>query len=123
MAAALPRVLLLCLGCLSVSQAWAEACVVHSQGERLAVQVCQENRTIPSQLFRDGFCKPQLKEQKVAVEFVEQCPSGAFGVCRNAKSEGAPYRQDVHYYGVASDALYLKPYCEQLSQGQWQTPE
>lgn len=29
------------------SEAWAQACVVHSQGERLDVKVCQQNRNIP----------------------------------------------------------------------------
>ena len=54
----------------------AEACVVHSQAERLDVKVCQENRNIPTTLFRDGFCQPQLQGQTVEVEFVEQCPKG-----------------------------------------------
>ena len=54
-----------------------------------------------------------------AVEFVEQCPIGAYGVCRNARVGGTPYQQDVHYYGVASDATYLKAYCEQQSKGVW----
>jgi hypothetical protein len=99
--------------------AWGEACVVHSQAERLDVKVCQQNRSIPPNLFRSGFCQPQLKGQTVAVEFVEQCPIGAYGVCRNARVGGTPYQQDVHYYGVASDATYLKAYCEQQSKGVW----
>lgn len=37
------------------SEAWAQACVVHSQGERLDVKVCQQNRNIPAKLFNDGF--------------------------------------------------------------------
>ena len=44
--------------------AWGEACVVHSQAERLDVKVCQQNRSIPPNLFRTGFCQPQLKGQK-----------------------------------------------------------
>jgi len=44
---------------------------------------------------------------------------GAFGVCRNATVGGTPYQQDVHYYGVASDATYLKPFCEKQSKGVW----
>ena len=99
--------------------AWGEACVVHSQAERLDVKVCQQNRSIPPNLFRTGFCQPQLKGQKVEVEFVEQCPMGAFGVCRNSTVGGTPYKQDVHYYGVASDATYLKPFCEKQSKGVW----
>ncbi|AYC34954.1 NADH:ubiquinone oxidoreductase [Pseudomonas cavernae] len=99
--------------------AHGEACVVHSQGDRLDVKVCQQNQSIPPQLFRDGFCQPQLKGQKVAVEFVAQCPGGSFGVCRNAQVSNQPYRQDIHYYGVSSDANYLKPYCERQSKGVW----
>ncbi|TBU73062.1 NADH:ubiquinone oxidoreductase [Pseudomonas daroniae] len=99
--------------------AWGEACVVHSQAERLDIKVCQQNRSIPPNLFRKGFCQPQLKGQKVEVSFVEQCPTGAFGVCRNAKVGGTPYQQDIHYYGVANDAAYLKPFCERQSKGVW----
>ncbi|RJG12774.1 NADH:ubiquinone oxidoreductase [Pseudomonas cavernicola] len=99
--------------------AQAEACVVHSQAARLDIKVCQQNRSIPPQLFREGFCQPQLQGQKVAVEFVEQCPIGSFGVCRSARVTGTPYQQDIHYYGVASDAAYLKPACEKQSQGVW----
>jgi len=66
--------------------ALAEACVVHSQAERLDVKVCQENRNIPATLFREGFCQPQLQGQTVEVEFVAQCPKGAHGVCQNARA-------------------------------------
>ncbi|MDG1583169.1 NADH:ubiquinone oxidoreductase [Pseudomonas sp. GOM6] len=100
-------------------QAWAEACVIHSAGQQLDVKLCQQNRSIPANLFREGFCAPQLKGQKVDVSFVAQCPSGAFGECRNAKVQGTPYQQDIFYYGVASDARYLKPACEQQSKGVW----
>lgn len=100
-------------------QAWAEACLVHSEGQELEVKLCQQNRTIPANLFRTGFCAPQLKGQKVEVRFVEQCPSGAFGECRNARVQGTPYQQDIHYYGVATDARYLKPACERQSKGVW----
>jgi hypothetical protein len=108
---------------LSASQAWAEACVVHSQGERVDVKVCQNNRSIPPQLFHDGFCKPQLAGQNVEVTFVDQCPTGAFGVCSNALVANMPYRQDIHYYGVATDTRFLKPFCEQQSQGKWSLGE
>lgn len=107
--------LLLCLS----SLAHGEACVVHTSGERVEVKVCQQNRSIPPEMFRSGFCQPQLKGQQVEVSFVEQCPSGAFGVCRNAKAGGMPYQQDIYYYGVASDAQLLKPYCEKHSRGVW----
>ncbi|MBD9483229.1 NADH:ubiquinone oxidoreductase [Pseudomonas sp. PDM14] len=100
-------------------QAWGEACVVTAQGNQVDVKVCQQNRTIPPNLFRSGFCQPQLQGQKVDVIFAEQCPIGAFGECRNAKVVGTPYQQDIHYYGVATDARYLKPACEQQSKGVW----
>lgn len=112
------RLALLALCALS-SLAWGEACVVHSQAERLDVKVCQQNRSIPANLFRSGFCQPQLKGQKVEVAFVEQCPTGAFGVCRNAHVSGTPYQQDIHYYGVASDSAFLRPFCERQSKGVW----
>ena len=101
------------------TQVLADACIVHSQGDLGDVKVCQQNRSIPPNLFKSGFCSPQLKGQKVEVSFVEQCPAGAFGVCRNAQAQGMPYKQDIHYYGVASDARYLKLYCEGQSKGVW----
>lgn len=101
---------------------WAEACLVHSQAERLDVQLCQENRTIPATLFREGFCRPQLQGQTVEVEFVEQCPPGAYGICAGARVDGTPYQQDIHYYGVASDALYLQPACASQYRGSWRQP-
>ncbi|UUQ67849.1 NADH:ubiquinone oxidoreductase [Pseudomonas fuscovaginae UPB0736] len=110
------------LTALGSSQVLAQACVVHSHGERLDVKVCQENVNIPDKLFNDGFCQPSLAGQKVEVEYVEQCPGGSFGVCRNAQVANMPYRQNIHYYGVATDAAYLKPFCEGQSAGQWQTP-
>ena len=100
----------------------AQACVVHSTAERLDVKVCQQNRNIPEKLFADGFCQPNLPGQKVDVEYVDQCPVGAFGVCSSAQVANMPYRQDIHYYGVATDAVYLKPYCEGQSQGHWLKP-
>ena len=101
--------------------ALAEACVIHTRdlhsGSR--VQLCQQNRNIPARLFHDGFCQPQLKGQSVQVEYAAQCPEGAFGVCSGARASGTPYQQDIHYYGVASDARILRPFCERNSQGQW----
>lgn len=102
--------------------AMAEACVVHSQAEHLEVQLCQENRSIPSKLFREGFCQPQLQGQTVEVEFVEQCPQGAYGICQGAQAGGIGYQQDIHYYGVASDALFLQPACASQYQGTWKKP-
>ena len=71
-------------------QAWAEACVVHAEGKQVEVKLCQQNRSIPANLFRTGFCAPQLQGQKVEVSFAEQCPTGAFGECRNAKVQARP---------------------------------
>ncbi|MGE8065740.1 NADH:ubiquinone oxidoreductase [Pseudomonas sp. NPDC089569] len=111
--------LLLALTC---SEAFAQACVVHSQAERLDVKVCQQNRSIPEKLFADSFCQPNLAGQQVEVQYIDQCPAGAFGVCSNAHVANMPYRQDIHYYGVATDAAYLKPFCETQSQGTWLKP-
>ncbi|MNM97632.1 hypothetical protein D3C81_1101420 [compost metagenome] len=102
--------------------ALAEACMVHSQGQGVAVQVCQQNVSIPKLLFETGFCKPKLKGQEIKVEFVEQCPEGAYGICSGAQAGGPAYRQDIHYYGVATDARFLKPFCEGQSAGTWRTP-
>ena len=114
---------LICLALLfGSSQVLAQACVVHSHAQRLDVKVCQENINIPAKLFSDGFCQPNLPGQKVEVEYLEQCPGGSFGVCSNAQVANMPYRQNIHYYGVATDAAYLKPFCESQSGGQWQTP-
>ena len=48
------RLALLAL-CTLTGLAWGEACVVHSQAERLDVKVCQQSRSIPPNLFRSGF--------------------------------------------------------------------
>ncbi|MFJ4144182.1 NADH:ubiquinone oxidoreductase [Pseudomonas sp. NPDC089734] len=104
-------------------KAWAEACLVHSQAERLDVKVCQENISIPPKMFHDSFCQPQLVDQKTEVTFSQECPAGAFGICSNAQVANMPYRENIHYYGVASDALYLKPFCEGQSKGKWLTPD
>ena len=97
----------------------AQACVIHGQGERVEVKLCQQNGNIPDELFRSGFCQPELPGQRIEVSFVEACPPGAFGVCRNARVSNMPYRQDIHYYGIAGDAKFLRPACEQTSEGEW----
>ena len=104
---------------LGSAEVLAQACVVETQGAGVQVKVCQQNRSIPATMFREGFCAPQLKGQQVTVSFVEQCPIGAFGLCRDAQVAGTLYRQDVHYYGVASDARLLKPACERQYRGVW----
>ncbi|MDH0497762.1 NADH:ubiquinone oxidoreductase [Stutzerimonas stutzeri] len=116
----LPILLTLLCSAGVAQQAMAEACVIRSHDDRVAVTLCQANGNIPTELFRSGFCQPELKGQQVEVEFVEQCPDGAFGICRDAQVSNMPYRQDIHYYGVASDARFLQPACEQNSQGRWQ---
>ena len=105
--------------CSTSSWAWAQACLVKSTGDNIEVRVCQQNRTIPANLFREGFCQPNLKGQQVEVTFVDQCPIGAYAICRNATTGGVGYRQDIHYYGIASDARLLKPYCEKQAKGVW----
>lgn len=113
------RVLLTLLVLLLPVVAHAEACIVHSTSSQVEVKLCQQNISIPTKMFRDGFCQPELPGQKVEVSFVEKCPSGAYGACRNAKVTNLPYQQDIHYYGVASDARLLKPACEQQYKGVW----
>ena len=98
---------------------FAQACVIESVDQRVKVKICQQNRSIPDHLFKSGFCQPQLKGQKTTITFVEQCPIGAFGICRNAQAGGIGYLQDIHYYGVDTDAHYLKPACERQSKGVW----
>lgn len=98
---------------------FAQACIIESVDRQVNVKICQQNRSIPEHLFKSGFCQPQLQGQKTTVTFVEQCPIGAYGVCRNAQTAGVPYQQDIHYYGIASDAQYLKPACERQSKGVW----
>lgn len=114
------HVQLLCLaGLLLPLPALAQACIIQAESARMEVQVCQQNRSIPPNLFKSGFCKPQLAGQKTTVTFADRCPAGAFGVCRNAQTGGMPYQQDIYYYGIASDARFLKPACERQSKGVW----
>ena len=113
------RILLTLLVLLLPLVAHAEACIVHSSGKQVEVKLCQQNVSIPPKMFHDGFCRPELPGQKIEVSFAEQCPSGAFGACRNAKVTNLTYQQDIHYYGVASDARILKHACEQQYKGVW----
>jgi hypothetical protein len=100
----------------------AQACVVQSKSERVNVKVCEQNRNMPEKLFAEGFCQPNLPGQTVDVQYIDQCPAGAFGVCSNASVSNMPYRMDIHYYGKATDGAYLKPFCENHSQGTWLKP-
>lgn len=115
------RALLLSLLFMS-GMALADACVVTSRAGEVAVQVCQQNRSIPRELFRSGFCKPELAGQDVEVKYLASCPQGAFGICRNAQASNLDYRQDVHYYGVAGDARFLQPACEAQDGARWEKP-
>ncbi len=66
---------------------------------------------------------PPLGEgKKVDGTLLDHCLAGAFGVGGTAQVANMLYRQDIHYYGVATDAAYLKPYCESQSQGNWLKP-
>ncbi len=114
----MPRVLIALLALLPLP-AMAQACLIHAQSNNLEVKLCQHNRSIPANLFANGFCQPRLAGQKTEVSFSDTCPAGAFGVCRNAQTTGAPYQQDIYYYGVASDARYLRPACQQQNRGTW----
>jgi hypothetical protein len=108
----------LMLSAVSATQALAESCVVHSQAERLDVKVCQENRNIPEKLFADGFCKPNWPGRRSKCNLRRTVPdAGAFGQCSNAQVANMPYRQNIHYYGVATDAAYLQPFCEAAKPG------
>lgn len=105
------------------SQALAEACLIESSDDQLPIRLCQQNITIPPQLFRDSFCQPQIAERSFEVSFMDSCPDGAYGVCKDAQSEGVAYRQSIHYYSEPDDQPVLQAYCEQFSQGQWHTPD
>ena len=120
----LPLLLLLLLSVtLPSGSVIADACIISSRAKGVEVELCQENRSIPRELFRSGYCQPQLVDQQVAVRFVASCPNGAFGICRNAQAANLAYRQDVHYYGVASDARFLRPACEQQPGARWESPQ
>lgn len=105
------------------TQALADACLIESNDDQLPIRMCQQNISIPQQLFRDSFCQPQIAERSFEVSFIDSCPEGAYGLCADAQSEGVAYRQAIHYYSDPADAPVLKAYCEQFSHGQWQTPE
>lgn len=107
------------LGWLPLQQLFAQACIIETGADQTRVKICQHNISIPSELFLNGFCQPRLAGQHTSISFVEQCPEGAFGICRNATTPGVPYQQDIHYYGVSSDARYLQPACEQQNKGSW----
>lgn len=104
-------------------QVLAEACLIQSTDEQLPVRMCQQNLSIPPHLFRDSFCQPQITDRRFAVSFMDSCPEGAYGICMGARSEGVAYRQSIHYYSDPGDEPVLKAYCEQFSEGQWQSKD
>lgn len=113
----------LLLGLLGYSvAAHSAACLIESNDDQLPVRLCQQNITVPPQLFKDSFCQPQIPDRSFDITFVDQCPAGAYGICDEARSEGVAYRQAIHYYSEPADAPVLKAYCEQFSQGQWRQP-
>lgn len=102
--------------------AGAAACLIESNDDQPPIRMCQQNINIPAQLFNNSFCQPQLPERSFDITFVDNCPTGAYGICDNAQSEGVAYRQAIHYYSEPDDRPVLQAYCEQFSQGQWRTP-
>lgn len=101
----------------------AAACLIESNDEQLPIRMCQQNISIPAQLFEGSFCQPLIPDRRFEVRMLESCPEGAYGVCDKARSEGVAYRQAIHYYSDPDDQPVLKAYCEQFSDGQWLTPE
>ncbi|SDT00690.1 hypothetical protein SAMN05216198_3396 [Halopseudomonas litoralis] len=112
---------LLILLCISTA-AQSAACLIESNDDALPIRMCQQNISIPPQLFTDSFCQPQIAERSFDISFLEQCPEGAYGICDDAQSEGVGYRQAIHYYSEPGDKPVLKAYCEQFSQGRWRSP-
>lgn len=105
------------------TQTLADACLIESSDDQVAIRMCQQNISIPPQLFKGSFCQPQIAERSFEVSFMENCPAGAYGVCDDARSEGVGYRQAIHYYSDPADQPVLQAYCEKFSQGQWRTLE
>ncbi|PCD00585.1 NADH:ubiquinone oxidoreductase [Halopseudomonas pelagia] len=104
------------------SQVMATACVISSNDDQLPIRMCQQNINIPPSLFTDSFCQPQIPDRSFDVAFTEACPEGAYGICHGAKTPGVAYEQAIHYYSDADDAPILKAYCENISEGRWDTP-
>ncbi len=106
---------------LASSQALAEACIVHSQSDRLDVKVCQATAAFPPSCSATASASRDAGPEGGG-ELCRAVPEGAFGVCRNSQVSNIAYRQDLYYYGVASDARYLKPFCEGQGKGTWESP-
>lgn len=117
-----PSVLCLLLAALP-ALASAEACLIESVDAGVPIRMCQQNQSIPPQLFEGSFCQPQIADRRFKVTMVESCPSGAYGVCEGARTEGVAYQQHIHYYSEPDDTPVLRAYCEQISQGTWRFPD
>ncbi|UAW98392.1 NADH:ubiquinone oxidoreductase [Halopseudomonas nanhaiensis] len=85
--------------------------------------MCQQNQSIPPQLFESSFCQPQIPDREFDVRMMEDCPSGAYGVCEGARTPGVAYQQSIHYYSEPDDTPVLRAYCEEISQGAWRALE
>jgi hypothetical protein len=115
--------LFLLLITLSAAADSAQVCVIQSNDELPDIMMCQENINIPSRLFEDAFCRPQIPDREFDITLAEHCPTGAYGICKGAKSAGVAYQQSIHYYSDPDDAAVLSAYCEQISGGEWIAPE
>lgn len=115
------RLSLLC-GLLVSTNLWAQACLIESSDQKLPVRLCQQNMTIPKNLFSANFCHPQIPDRSFAISMVDACPEGAYGVCEGSRTNGVGYQQSIYYYSDADDAPVLKAYCEKVSQGEWRQP-
>lgn len=107
---------------LASTDIWAQACLIESTDDEVPIRLCQENLTIPKNLFSNNFCHPQIPDRTFSVSMVDACPEGAYGICAGSHTDGVGYQQSIHYYSDAGDAPVLKAYCEKLSQGVWQQP-
>lgn len=109
--------------CAIGTQALAQqACLITSSDAELPIRMCQQNISIPDTLFSSSFCQPQIPDRTFNIDFMDQCPTGAYGICEGAKAQGVAYEQSIHYYSDATDAPVLKAYCERISEGTWQEP-
>ena len=43
---------------------FAQACIIESVDQRVQVKICQQNRSIPEQLFKTGFVSHSSKGKK-----------------------------------------------------------
>lgn len=100
----------------------AQACIIESNDDEMPIRLCQQNISIPRQLFEDSFCQPQIPDRSFEVTLVDACPTGAYGICQGAHTQGVAYQQSIHYYSDAADAPVLSAYCEEISKGSWKTP-